>query len=127
MATIDVSNIIPQSKGSKGSKENRDLDPPGYDATAGVDGASTSGPKGADAAPGAAKTTEETPEMFRRRTAALSSLSFSPLKQVAMTSFMMYMTGTNLHLCVPKPLCRPTQSRSPHCPSRLQVLDPDGD
>ena len=40
---------------------------------------------------------EETPELYRRRTAALSSLSFSPLKQVGMTSFMMYMTGTNLH------------------------------
>jgi hypothetical protein len=102
MATIDVSNVH--------SKGNRDLDPPGYDAAFGVDDASTrrastSGSNGGGAAHRAAKTTEETPEMFQRRTAALSSLSFSPLKQVAMTSFMMYMTGTNLHLCVPKSLC----------------------
>lgn len=40
---------------------------------------------------------EETQELFDRRTAALQNLAFSPLKQVFMTSFMMYMAGSNLH------------------------------
>ena len=39
----------------------------------------------------------ETRELFDRRTAALQNVAFSPLKQVLMTSFMMYMAGTNLH------------------------------
>lgn len=98
LRTIDVSDI-PQSK------EGKELQPPGYDATYRAGGASTSGvctSKSISAGSGhvAVNRTEETPEMFQRRTAALSSLSFSPLKQVAMTSFMMYMAGTNLHLCV---------------------------
>lgn len=40
---------------------------------------------------------QETQEMLDRRTAALQNLAFSPLKQVFMTSLMMYMTGSNLH------------------------------
>lgn len=40
---------------------------------------------------------EETQELFDRRTAALQNLAFSPLKQVFMTSLMMYMAGSNLH------------------------------
>lgn len=43
------------------------------------------------------KEQEETKELFDRRTAALQNLAFSPLKQVFMTAFMMYMAGSNLH------------------------------
>lgn len=85
--TIDVSNV-PQS-------DKESSNPPGFQPGAGR-APSTNGAAGANDA------TEETPELYRRRTAALSTLSFSPLKQVGMTSFMMYMTGTNLHLYVPQ-------------------------
>lgn len=54
--------------------------------------ASTSGRAGK-----AAQQQEESKELFDRRTAALQNLAYSPIKQVLMTSFMMYMAGSNLH------------------------------
>jgi hypothetical protein len=68
--------------------------PPGYVESAFA--ASTRGNAVASATT-SSQPQEETPELYKRRSAALSALSFSPLKQVGMTSFMMYMTGSNLH------------------------------
>lgn len=40
---------------------------------------------------------KESPEMLKRRNDALQNMAWSPIKQILMMSFMMYMAGTNLH------------------------------
>eukprot|EP00889_Picochlorum_renovo_P003807 jgi/Picre1/30837/NNA_006197.t1 len=80
---IDVSSV--QDKVETKTK------PPGF-VRQRASTASTSGRAGK-----AAQQQEESKELFDRRTAALQNLAYSPIKQVLMTSFMMYMAGSNLH------------------------------
>ena len=70
---------------------------------------------------------EETGEMYKRRTEALQNVAFSPVKQVLMMSFMMYMTGTRLHFFsiltvingIYSPLSAILRSKSCTCSSQI--------